>query len=203
MPTKNFCCSLNGFCLLLFEGTFTSFFNDKKSSRSRKTVEVNVFYYSCLMRRIRICLWLTDPRGPKTFGSGTLVFCRMSSKQTKRISVRTKTRSDSVVFQFVSWNQKEKISVCFGVSNLYRNNWNKQNRFETTLKFMKNTKICSLSNCFGWSSVCFGSIETSKLCFGIEAKQPETNCFGNNPKFSEKIPKYALYQTVSVALLFV
>jgi hypothetical protein len=31
------------FCLLLFEGTFTSFFKDKKSLRSHKTVEIEVF----------------------------------------------------------------------------------------------------------------------------------------------------------------
>jgi hypothetical protein len=28
------------FCLLLFEGTFTSFFKDKKSKKSHKTVEI-------------------------------------------------------------------------------------------------------------------------------------------------------------------
>jgi hypothetical protein len=31
------------FCLLLFEGTFTSFFKDKKSKRSHKAVEIKVF----------------------------------------------------------------------------------------------------------------------------------------------------------------
>jgi hypothetical protein len=31
------------FCLLLFEGTFTSFLKDKKSLRSRKTVGIKVF----------------------------------------------------------------------------------------------------------------------------------------------------------------
>ncbi len=30
-------------CILLFEGTFTSFFKDKKSKRSHKTVEIKVF----------------------------------------------------------------------------------------------------------------------------------------------------------------
>jgi hypothetical protein len=30
-------------CLLLFDGTFTSFFKDKKSYRSHKTVGINVF----------------------------------------------------------------------------------------------------------------------------------------------------------------
>jgi hypothetical protein len=30
-------------CILLFEGTFTSFFKDNKSKRSHKTVEIKVF----------------------------------------------------------------------------------------------------------------------------------------------------------------
>jgi hypothetical protein len=30
-------------CILLFEGTFTSFFKGKKSKRSQKTVEIKVF----------------------------------------------------------------------------------------------------------------------------------------------------------------
>jgi hypothetical protein len=31
------------FCFLLFQGTFTSFFNDKKSRKSHKTVGIKVF----------------------------------------------------------------------------------------------------------------------------------------------------------------
>jgi hypothetical protein len=31
------------FCIVLLEGTFTSFFKDKKSKRSDKTVEIKVF----------------------------------------------------------------------------------------------------------------------------------------------------------------
>jgi hypothetical protein len=31
------------FCILLFEGTFTSFFKDKKSKGSHKTVEIKVY----------------------------------------------------------------------------------------------------------------------------------------------------------------
>jgi hypothetical protein len=31
------------FCILLFEGTMTSFFKEKKSKRSHKTVEIKVF----------------------------------------------------------------------------------------------------------------------------------------------------------------
>jgi hypothetical protein len=42
MPTKNK--KKKKFsCLLLFEGTFTSFLKDKKSKRSHKTVEIKVF----------------------------------------------------------------------------------------------------------------------------------------------------------------
>jgi hypothetical protein len=41
---------LKFFCIVLFEGTFTSFFKDKKSKRSHKTVENQGFsYYFCLM----------------------------------------------------------------------------------------------------------------------------------------------------------
>jgi hypothetical protein len=41
-----------------------------------------------------------------------------------------------------------------------------KNRKNTTFS-VKNNKICSLSNCFGWSPVCFGSIETSKLSVSV------------------------------------
>jgi hypothetical protein len=34
------------FCLLLFEGTFTSLFKDKKSKRNHKTVGIKVFLSS-------------------------------------------------------------------------------------------------------------------------------------------------------------
>jgi hypothetical protein len=37
------------FCLLLFEGTMTSFFKDKKSKRSHKTVGIKFFLDFCLM----------------------------------------------------------------------------------------------------------------------------------------------------------
>jgi hypothetical protein len=54
------------FCILLFEGTFTSYFKDKKSKRSHKTVKIKVFLHPYL--------WLMhpdpDPVGPKTCGSG-------------------------------------------------------------------------------------------------------------------------------------
>jgi hypothetical protein len=42
------------FCILFFECTFTSFFKDKKSKRSHKTVEIKVFFTIFYDRRIRI-----------------------------------------------------------------------------------------------------------------------------------------------------
>ncbi len=41
------------------------------------------------------------------------------------------------LFLFVSWNQKQKFLVCLDVSNLYQNNQNKQNCFETNRKNSK------------------------------------------------------------------
>ena len=44
-PTKKYSFFKKFFCLLpfLFEGTFTSFFKDKKSKRNHKTVRIKVF----------------------------------------------------------------------------------------------------------------------------------------------------------------
>ncbi len=65
----------------------------------------------------------------------------MSSKQTKKILVRTKTSRNKICLGCVSVcfvePKTKKNSVCFGVSKLYRNNWNKQNCFETTLNYLK------------------------------------------------------------------
>jgi hypothetical protein len=94
---------------------------------------------------------------------------------------------------------KTKNLVCFGVSNLYQNNLNKQNCFETNRnnpKFseqyqnMLSFKVFRLVFClFRFNQ----NIET--LCFGIELKQPkqtvskQTETNRKNPKFSEKITK--------------
>jgi hypothetical protein len=43
MPTKKIILK-KFFCLLLFEGTFTSFFKDKKSKRSYKAVGIKVLF---------------------------------------------------------------------------------------------------------------------------------------------------------------
>ncbi len=134
------------------------------------------------------------------------VQARVSSKQTKNISVRTKTNRNKICFGCVSVcfvKPEEKkfrfVLVCFGVSNLYWNNWNKQNCFKTNRnnpKFSEKYQICSLSNCFGWSFVCFGSIETLKSLFRYrtetnyfetnQSKPKQTEINRNNPKFFEK-----------------
>ncbi len=63
------------FSLLLFEGTVTSFFKDKKSKRSHKTVGIKVFSFFLIDDwRIGIWIWIhtcwlmdpdPDPGGPK------------------------------------------------------------------------------------------------------------------------------------------
>jgi hypothetical protein len=62
---------------------------------------------------------------------------RMSSKQFF-FSVRTetnRTQPDLVVFRFVFWQKQTTFfSVCFGVSDQYRNNRNKQNLWYGEIK---------------------------------------------------------------------
>ncbi len=68
-----------------------------------------------------------------------------------------------------------KKTLCFGVkANQPKQTVSKQTEKKEKRKkwkspkfSVKNSKICSLSNCFGWSSVCFGVIETSKLSVSV------------------------------------
>jgi hypothetical protein len=48
------------FCILLFEGTFTSFFKNKTSKRSHKTIEIKVFFFLCLLNDRRIRFWIQE-----------------------------------------------------------------------------------------------------------------------------------------------
>ncbi len=92
---------------------------------------------------------------------------------------------------------KTKIMVCFGLFwfvSLFRTytETTETNRTvlkptETTLNFLKNTKICSQT------------VSVGLLFVSVQSKHWNSN----NPKFCEKIPKYAIFHTVSVALLFV
>ncbi len=73
------------FLLVTFEGTFTSFFKDKKSRRSHKTLGIEAYFLHFLLAywrnriqsRIRIHTWLVDPDpgGPKACGSGSGCGC--------------------------------------------------------------------------------------------------------------------------------
>ncbi len=91
---------------------------------------------------------------------------------------KNETRLVSVLFRFVLWNQKQKNFCLFRFVLVFRiyietTETNRKNREKTEKtgkppKFSeKNNKICSLSNCFSWSSVCFGPIETSKLSVSV------------------------------------
>ncbi len=71
---------------------------------------------------------------------------------------------------------------------------------ETTLNFLKNTKICSLSNCFGRSSVYFSSIETQY--FGIEAKQPKQSISKHTKQTGKALNFLKKYQNMLLIKLF-
>ncbi len=84
------------FCILLFEGTFTSLFKDKKSKRSHKchnSRNQSFSYYFCLMIEWSgsrsIPLWLMDPGpgGLKTSRSGFVSGSATLPVTVKRFSV--------------------------------------------------------------------------------------------------------------------
>jgi hypothetical protein len=122
----------------------------------------------------------------------------------------------NVVSIGVSSKQTNKMFSLFRFFSVFRTyikttetNRTVSKQTETTLNFLKNTKACSLSNCFSCSSVCFGSIKHQNSLFRYRSETTETNCFEtnqnkpkqtetnrSNPKFSEKIQKYALFKTV-------
>jgi hypothetical protein len=68
------------------------------------------------------------------------------SKQTEKNEKTEKTGKKRKKSEKIGKNQKNLKNSTFSV---------------------KNNKICSLSNCFGWSPVCLGSIETSKLSVSV------------------------------------
>ncbi len=142
----------------------------------------------------------------------------VSSKQTNMIfgSNRNKPKQDLFRVCFgLSWKNKQFRFVKFVSVWTYiettETNRTVSKQTETTLNFLKNAKMYSLSNSFGWSSVCFVSNETLKLSvFAIEPKQPkqtvskQTKTNRNNPIFCEKNTKIcSLSHCFSVAHLFV
>ncbi len=155
-------------------------------------------------------------REPDVDYNGSFSRFKLKKKLAKRpVSSRNKPKRD--LFRFVSWNQKQKFSVCFDVSNLYRNNRNKQNCFKSNRNkpkiFWKIPKYAlyqtvSVGLLFvlvqskhGNSLFQYRIRNNQNKMFRNKPEQIETT--RNNTKFYEKIPIYALYQTVSVGLLFV
>jgi hypothetical protein len=112
---------------------------------------------------------------------------------------RTESQSVSVVFWFVSRNQINFFSVCFGVSVRYRNNRNKPEQTEKISKkqnyitvsskqlilFSVRTKTNRNSTCFGCFSFLFFSRNQTNffsVCFGVFClfrlfRNTETLCF--------------------------
>ncbi len=110
---------------------------------------------------------------------------RVSSKQTKINfrSNRNKPKQDLFCVNL----------VCFSVSNLYQNNRNKQNCFETNrnnAKFHEKYPNILSFKLFGWVFCLLRfnpNIET--LCFGIEAKQPKQTVSKQKEKKNKKTKK--------------
>ncbi len=94
------------FCLLLFEDTFTSFFRDKKSKKSQKTVGIKVFLtiFAWWKKDPDPYLLLTDPDpgGPKTYGSyGYVTLTGIVSALPKTFRIRI----HSFVWRTMDWTQ--------------------------------------------------------------------------------------------------
>ncbi len=119
---------------------------------------------------------------------------RVSSKQSKINfgSNRNKPKQDlfRVCFGLFRETKKKTISVCFGVSNLYRNNRNKQSCFVTNRnnpKFLEKFPNILSFQLFGWVFCLFRVNRT--LCFGIEAKQPKQTVQKQTEKNQKKTGK--------------
>ncbi len=134
----------------------------------------------------------------------------MSLKQTKIFfgSNRNEPKQDLLRFCFsLFWETKNKkfrfVSVCLVVSTYIETtetNRTVSKQPETTQNFLKNTEICSLSNCFGWSSVCFSSIEHQNSLFRYKT---ETNCLETTLNFVLKNTKIcSLSHSFSCSFVF-
>jgi hypothetical protein len=82
-------------------------------------------YYLLLILTLWFCVTRIAARG---VGVSQL---RVSWKQTKKIFGSNRNKPKQDLCRFVLWNRKQTILVCLDVSNLYRNNWKKQNCFKT------------------------------------------------------------------------
>jgi hypothetical protein len=86
----------------------------------------------------------------KLFGWVFCLFQFNRNIETPCLSIETKQPKQTVLKQTKKYQKNEKKRK------------NRKKRKNPNF-FVKNSKICSLSNCSGWTSVCFGSIKTSKV----------------------------------------
>jgi hypothetical protein len=106
-----------------------------------------------------------------------LVTPRVSLKQTKINFGLNRNKPKQDLFRVCFGLFRETKNKNFGLfrcfepiskqpkqTKLFRN---KTKQTKTTQNFMKNAQIYSLLNCLDGSSVCFGSIETSKLSASV------------------------------------
>ena len=148
---------------------------------------LTLFYTPCGRISIHWLLKVTEQSNFLVINSVLCNFLSWTREKLKSMSkcftfnTQVTVSSKQTKLNFGSNRNKPKqdlFRVCFG---LFRETKNKKFRFgsvfrtyiettesnrtvskqtETTLNFLKNTKICFLSNCFGWSSVWY---ETSKI----------------------------------------
>ncbi len=174
----------------------------------RQLNKVDIIYFSQTTR-----LHVLDCRQLNKVG------IRVSSKQTRKLFVWNRNNGNKICFSLFRETKNNKFRFVLVFQTYIKTteiNRTVSKQTKTTQNYLKNTKIWSLSNCFGWSSFCFVSIETSILSVSVSKQTTETNYFDyfetnqNKPKqtrktlnFQKKIPKYAFHQTISVGLLFV
>ena len=105
---------------------------------------------------------------------------------------QTETRSVSRLFRFVSWNQNQTVSVCFGVSNLYRNNRKKQNCFVTNRNnpnfSEKYPNILSFMR-FGWVFCLFQINWNSLFRYRSETTETPKQTVSKQTEKTEKKPE--------------
>jgi hypothetical protein len=147
------------------------------------------------------------------YGNGST---RMSSKQTKKNFGSNRNKPKQDLFQLFFGLFCETKSKNFRFVSVFRTyiettetNRNVSKQTKTTLNFLKNTKICSLSNCFCWSL--FVSVQGKhwNSLFQNRSETTETNCFETNWNKAKQIETILnflkKYQNMlfCVALLFV
>ncbi len=114
----------------------SNFFRFEPKQTETRSVSVVFRFVSRIKKFFSVCLGLFRCFGPvckqlkQTEKTSKMLSIRVPSKQLLFFwfePKKTETQSVSVVFQFIFSRNKKNFSVCFGVSDRYRNNRNKQN----------------------------------------------------------------------------